>query len=172
MYILSFTTAIINALEAIYCHFRAFLRCFLQKTYWFIFDYGYRGITVDSDPITAMLLSVLTPSHNYRGVALDSDPITTCYQCWPHPMTTAVLPWTQTPSPRVISVDPIPWLPRCYPGLRPHPHVLSVLTPFPWLSRYFLYSNPNTADIPQNPWYYRKYRPHADSTAFCKYETR
>ena len=26
------------------------------------FDYRYRGITVDSDPITAVLLSVMTPS--------------------------------------------------------------------------------------------------------------
>ena len=80
-------------------HFRLFiiiLECFDDLLIRFIdlfFDYRYHGITVDSD--MAVLLSVLSPSH-------DSD----------------------------------------YCGI-------------------YFNSNPNTANILRNPWYYRQYRPYA-----------
>ena len=41
---------------------------FLTKDIELFFDNRYRGITVESNPITAVLLSVLTHPNDYRGI--------------------------------------------------------------------------------------------------------
>ena len=82
IYLLLFTTTINNALYAVYCHLKQFDIVSYKRSIDLFVDYRYRGITMDSDPITAVLLSILDPINIRPNYQTSSQRY--CYQCWPH----------------------------------------------------------------------------------------